>query len=138
MKKALPKETVFALVCVFMALLNPSRVVGIEQTGILCFEMGAQVAYYFINGKVIRYSAFHAFSPPTELQKSEYGKYVVDGKRISWRDQKTKVSFTYDEESKALAANENWNTASVCESIEFSDINRYFEPILEKNRASVR
>lgn len=138
MKKALPKETVFALVCVFMALLNPSRVVGIEQTGILCFEMGAQVAYYFINGKVERYSAFHAFSPPTELQKSEYGKYVIDGNRISWRDQKTKVSFTYDEKLKALAANENWNTASLCESIEFSDINRYFEPILEKNRASVR
>ena len=138
MKKALPKKTVFPLVCLFIAFFNPSRVVGIEKTGILCFEMGAEVAYYFIKGKVIRYSAFHAFNPPTELQKQLYGKYVVDGNLISWKDKKTKVRFTYDEESKALAANENWNTASVCEIVEFSEINQYFEPILEKNRASVR
>ena len=138
MKKTLPKEAVLPVICIFIALLNPSRVVGVERTGILCFEMGAQVAYYFIKGKVIRYSAFHAFNPPTELQKTLYGKYVVDGNRINWRDQKSKVSFTYDVELKALAANENWNAASVCESIKFSDINKYFEPILEKNRSSVR
>ena len=63
---------------------------------------------------------------------------MVNGNRISWRDQVTKVNFTYDEKSKALAANENWHTASLCESIEFSDIGRHFEPILEKNKASVR
>ena len=138
MKKKSPKETVLPLICVFIALLNPSPVVGVEKTGILCFEMGAQVAYYFIKGKVIRYSAFHAFNPPTELQKTLYGKYTVNGNRISWRDKTTRVNFTYDVESKALAANENWNTASLCESIEFSDIGQYFEPILEKNKASVR
>ena len=138
MKKKSPKETVLPLICLFIALLNPSRVVGVEKTGILCFEMGAQVAYYFIQGKVIRYSAFHAFNPPTELQKKLYGKYVVNGNRISWRDQVTKVNFTYDEKSKALAANENWHTASLCESIEFSDIGRHFDPILKKNKASVR
>ena len=138
MKKNLRKEIAFLLICVFIGLLNSSRVIGTEKTGILCFEMGAEVAYYFIKGKVIRYSAFHAFNPPTELQKTLYGKYVVDGNIISWRDKKTKVRFTYDKESKALAANENWNTASVCETIEFSAIKRYFEPILEKNRASLR
>ena len=138
MKKKSPKETVLPLICLFIALLNPSRVVGVEKTGILCFEMGAQVAYYFIQGKVIRYSAFHAFNPPIELQKKLYGKYVVEGNLVSWRHEKTKVRFTYNKESKALAANENWNTASVCETVKFSEISRHFEPILEKNRASTR
>ena len=138
MKKALRKKIKFSLVCVFLGLFNATQVAGIERTGILCFDMGTEVAYYFIKGKVIRYSAFHAFNPPTELQKTLYGKYVVAGNVISWRDEKTKVRFSYDEEIKALAANENWNAASVCETIDFSEIKRYFEPILEKNRASLR
>ena len=138
MKKALAKKILLPLICAFLTLLNPSQVVGIEKTGILCFEMGAEVAYYFIKGNVIRYSAFHAFNPPIELQKKLYGKYVVEGNLISWRDEKTKVRFTYNKESKALAANDNWNTASVCETVKFSEISRYFEPILEKNRASTR
>ena len=69
MKKALAKKILLPLICAFLTLLNPSQVVGIEKTGILCFEMGAEVAYYFIKGNVIRYSAFHAFNPPIELQK---------------------------------------------------------------------
>ena len=98
MKKALAKKILLPLICAFLTLLNPSQVVGIEKTGILCFEMGAEVAYYFIKGKVIRYSAFR-FCHQSNYKKL-YGKYVVEGNLISWRDEKTKVRFTYNKESK--------------------------------------
>ena len=138
MKKTLSIHRALPLICVILALIHPSRLLGVEKTGILCFEMGAEVAYYFIKGKVIRYSAFNVFSPPTELQKELYGKYIVDGDLVSWKDAKTKVRFAYDTKSKILAANENWSTASRCEIVSFSELNLHFANILRKNRASLQ
>ena len=43
-----------------------------DRRGVICLEMGSEVAFFFINGKVIRYSAFHMFDPPVELQKKLY------------------------------------------------------------------
>ena len=116
--------------------MNSSRVHSMDKTGILCFEMGAEVAYYFIKGKVLRYSAFHAFNPPIELQKQLYGSYKLEANLVKWKDDKTKVRFSYDMDSKRLAANENWSTASLCEPVDFKKIKQHFAPILEKNRRS--
>jgi len=113
----------------------PNVAAGFERVGVLCFEMGAEVAYYFIKGKVIRYSAFHAFNPPTKLQKQLYGDYSVKGNLIEWRDEKTKVFFSYDTRSKKVATNKKWNVASRCEEVSLAQIKEHFLPILERNRS---
>ena len=136
MQKTIVINNIFA-VFFFLAGLSGvmSPVYGIDKSGILCSEMGAEVAYYFIRGKVIRYSAFHAFIPPTELQKQLYGNYLVQGGLIKWKDNKTMVRFSYNMESKILAANEKWNVASPCETITFPEIKDHFRPILQGNRS---
>ena len=65
-----------------------------DRRGVLCFEMGSEVAFFFINGKVIRYSAFHMFNPPVTLQKKLYGEYKLNGSKVEWQDDATKVKFT--------------------------------------------
>jgi len=117
----------------FLSVSNGAA--GFERVGVLCFEMGAEVAYYFIKGKVIRYSAFHAFSPPTKLQKQLYGNYSVQGGLIEWRDEKTRVHFSYDTRSKKVATNKKWNAASPCEEVSLAQIKEHFLPILERNRS---
>ena len=123
----------FFLMMWFLAV--PSLSAGFERVGVLCFEMGAEVAYYFIKGKVIRYSAFHAFSPPTKLQKQLYGDYSIKGDLIEWRDEKTKVRFSYDRGSSKVATNRKWNTASPCEEVTLPQIKKHFRPMLERNRS---
>ena len=117
------------------------QVVGAEtfdRKGVICFEMGSEVAFFFINGKVIRYSAFHMFEPPVELQKKLYGKYKSNGRLLEWRDDSTKVRFSLDLDKLRLAANNNWGSSSSCEEHSLSEIKEFFQPILERNRRGVR
>ncbi len=105
-----------------------------DRRGVICFEMGSEVAFFFINGKVIRYSAFHMFDPPVELQKKLYGEYRTDGSKLEWRDESTKVKFTLDINQLTLVANNNWSASSSCEENSLADIKQYFKPILDRNR----
>ena len=129
-------KTQIVLFLIGLSISSLSNGSGFDRKGILCFEMGAEVAYYFIKGKVIRYSAFHAFVPPTELQKQLYGSYEVSGDKIRWVDRRTKVRFSYDRKKMTLAANEKWSTASTCDEVTISEIKEYFGPILERNRTN--
>ena len=125
-----PRSCLFFLMVFSLA----SHTESFDRRGVLCFEMGSEVAFFFINGKVIRYSAFHMFDPPVELQKKLYGQYKSKGSEIEWRDDATKVKFTLDVSRLKLAANNNWGASSTCEESSLAEIKEYFEPILERNR----
>ena len=127
------KVTLFLilLACTFLYI---GATENFNRRGVICFEMGSEVAFFFINGKVIRYSAFHMFDPPVELQKKLYGEYQAKGSKLEWRDDSTKVKFTLDLNQLTLAANDNWDAGSTCEENSLDEIKEYFEPILDRNR----
>ena len=109
-----------------MFSLDISAEENFDRRGVICFEMGSEVAFFFINGKVIRYSAFHMFNPPVELQKKLYGKYKANGSKLEWRDDSTKVKFTLDINKL------NWQliiigaASSNCEENTLTEIKEYF------------
>ena len=128
------KKIVTFLIFAAYFLLDISAKENFDRRGVICFEMGSEVAFFFINGKAIRYSAFHMFNPPVELQKKLYGDYQVSGSKLEWRDDSTKVKFTLDLDQLRLAANNNWDASSNCEENTLTEIKGYFKPILERNR----
>lgn len=128
------KKIVIFLIFLAYFSLDISAEENFDRRGVICFEMGSEVAFFFINGKVIRYSAFHMFNPPVELQKKLYGVYKANGSKLEWRDDSTKVKFTLDLNQLKLAANNNWGASSNCEENTLTEIKEYFRPILERNR----
>ena len=128
------KKIVIFLIFLAYFSLDISAEENFDRRGVICFEMGSEVAFFFINGKVIRYSAFHMFNPPVELQKKLYGNYKANGSKLEWRDDSTKVKFTLDLNQLKLAANNNWGSSSNCEENTLTEIKEYFRPILERNR----
>ena len=128
------KKTILFLILLACTPLYIGANENFDRRGVICFEMGSEVAFFFINGKVIRYSAFHMFDPPVELQKKLYGAYTANGSKLEWRDDSTRVKFTLDINKLALAANNNWSASSNCEENSLAEIKEYFKPILEQNK----
>ena len=134
MIKIFRKTLIFGLfILTTFGYLSASPNGGEPHNGAVCFEMGASVGYYFFKKKVIRYSAFHPFNPPTKLVKTLVGDYVVTGSLVNWYDKANRINYSYDKEKHRLAVNGKWSNAAHCEEKSLGELKLFFQPILEKN-----